>query len=82
MISCRTQYKSYREKNTHISTLIHYGSALRFAPLVRRTYARCVSIDGGARLKERSHYGSGSSVGLATRTCSYTIFSSVQWWAI
>jgi hypothetical protein len=86
MISCRTQYKSYRKKNTHIHTL-NTCFTKRFFSSVRsvrtsRTYARCVSIDGGARLKgERSRYGSGSSVGLA-RACIYTISSSVQWWTI
>jgi hypothetical protein len=63
MISCRTRYKSYREKNTHIHVL--NSSVRRFgsAPLVR-TRGAYGSIHGGARLKERSHYGSGSSVGL------------------
>jgi hypothetical protein len=70
MITCRTWYKSYREKNTHIHVL--YPDRLPepikeddpYAPLVRMRGAS-VSIDGSARLKgERSCYGSGSSVGL------------------
>jgi hypothetical protein len=62
MISCRTRYKSYTRKNTHIHVLSPQ-EPIGSAPLVR-TRGAYGSIHGGARLKERSHYGSGSSVGL------------------
>ena len=74
MISCRTQYKSYSEKNTHIHTP-NTCFTVRFwsAPLVR-TRGAYGSIHRGARLK-----GERVLSGPIFTSVGYMIFSSVQW---
>jgi hypothetical protein len=53
MISCRTQYKSYTDENTHIHVL--YPDRLPEPIRTHLSYVREVRNDRGARLKgERS----------------------------
>jgi hypothetical protein len=70
MISCRTQYKSYTDENTHIHVL--YPDRLPYAPLVRTRGAsvqidpwRCASKGRKVSLWLRFQCGS--------MACSYTV---------